>query len=128
MWGVDGLNPRGDFESIVDGQEEVSYYRYLPATDAYDTVFTVNALCRELGEINVNLASGESTSIDLAVHIAKASIEAQNFLPRRLDKIVRQENRGEDGDEISVSYIVQQVRWSTLGTRYRLECSRALSS
>lgn len=126
MWDKSRLDPDKDWE-LFDGIEEVSYYRFDPATDTYGTAVTLNVLCRELGANLVTLANGETTAVDLVFHVRRSELENSNVMPRRFDKIVREENRGIDGDEENATYIVQNVRWSTFGTRYRLECNRQVT-
>lgn len=120
-WSLDELDPTEDFE-IFDGVEDVWYSRFDPATDDYGDEVQVRALARESARENVMLQSGETTNVDLVFHIRK---DAVDFVPRRLDRIRREEDYDNNsGTEEEAYYIVQSVRWQTFGTRCRLACTK----
>lgn len=120
-WSVADFNPTEDW-SLWDGVEEIDYYAFSPDTDSYaETPDSVSALCRELAYQTVTLSNGETTAVDLAFHLPHGDLA---YAPRRLDKIIRVEQDSSGIGNVNRIYIVQAVRRSTLGTRWRLDCSR----
>lgn len=120
-WSLTPFTPAEDWD-LWDGVETVTYYHYDETDDSYsDPGDEVQALCRELGYTTTTLANGETTSVDLVFHIPNGDLA---YAPRRFDKIIRIEQDSAGLGNVNRVYIVQTVRRSTLGTRYRLECNR----
>lgn len=120
-WSLADFTPAEDW-SLWDGVEDVDYYAFDPATDSYaETPDTIEVLCRELAYKTISLSNGETTAVDLAFHLPHGDLSSA---PRRFDKIIRVEQDSAGIGNVNRVYIVQGVRRSTLGTRWRLECNR----
>lgn len=114
-WDTTTFDP-GEDTLLWDGAEQITIQRYNRSTDGFGSAVSVFALCREVRQTTVAIGNGETTEVDLVVHINRRDL---TFAPRRLDKITR------PGD---ASYNVQVAPIQTLGTRYRLSCTKIPST
>lgn len=115
-WSLSSFDPSEDWD-LFDGVESVTYQRFQPATDDYSAGIMVSALFREITESGAPIVEGEATMREVRVHIPAADLAQSNvlFLPHKRDKISRGDGR---------YYYVQEDSQSTLGTRFRLTCTK----
>lgn len=121
-WSLASFDPGEDW-SLFDGVENATYARFQPGTvgsgtkDAYQTGITVRALFREIAESGTPIIEGEATMREVRIHIPAVDLVQSlvPFLPHKRDKISRGDGR---------TYYVQEDGEATLGTRFRLTCTK----